>query len=52
MKYGCYFNLSRWGVWLMVNGRMFTVHRSANTGRWKGAVWDNCWRATRTPLPC
>ena len=50
MKYGYYFKISRNGVWLMLNGRMFSFFKGLNTGRWQFSTWSNIWRKTKTPI--
>jgi hypothetical protein len=40
-KYGFYFALNRCGIWLMINGKMFSFFKGCNSGRWKFSIWDN-----------
>lgn len=44
MSYGSYFKMRRTGIWIMINGRMFSFFKSEHTGKWKFSVWDNVWR--------
>jgi hypothetical protein len=43
-NYGWYFRLNSSGIWLMLNGRMFSFFKGGNTKAWKLSVWDNYWR--------
>ena len=40
----CSFSATRKGVWVMVNGRMYSLYRGLNSGKWTVDVWDNIWR--------
>lgn len=50
-KFGSLFTISRNQIWLMVNGRMFTVYRGLISGKLHCEVWCNIWRKTGEPLP-
>jgi hypothetical protein len=41
MGYGWYFCLNSRGLWVMINGRMFSIFRGCNTNRWQLSVWNN-----------
>jgi len=44
MGYGYRLIINRSGVWLMLNGRMFSVYRGVSDRKWRVSVWDNAWR--------
>lgn len=48
--FGYSFTVSRNGVWLMLNGRMFSFSKGLNSGRWQFSVWDNYDRKSNKQL--
>ncbi len=45
--YGSSIAVRRYGVWVTVNGRMYSVFKGLNSGKWQVSVWDNYWRKNR-----
>ena len=43
-NYGYKFKLNSKGIWIMINGRMFSIFKGANTKKWQFSKWSNYWR--------
>jgi hypothetical protein len=43
-NFGWYFKLRLEGIWVMLNGRMFSIFKGCNTKKWQFSIWDNYWR--------
>lgn len=50
MNYGYYFNLNAQGIWLMINGRMYSLFKRCNTNKWQLSIWDNYWRKNKIAI--
>lgn len=50
--YGFYFAIDlrprQCGIWIQINGRMYSAFRGVNSGKFQCAVWDNIYRKSRT----
>jgi hypothetical protein len=51
MKYGYSFTIGLDGIWIMINGRMYSVFKGLNTGKWQVSIYDNIWRKRRMKCP-
>ena len=50
-KYGCYFSVGPSGIWIMLNGRMYSYSKGLNSGKWHYSRWDNIWRKEDEEAP-
>lgn len=44
-NFGWCFTVKTNGIWIMLNGRMFSFFKGCNTGKWQFSTWVNYWRA-------
>ena len=49
--YGWSLEINRNGVWLILNGRVFSFFKGTITRRWHFRVWDNAWRIAGRRIP-
>jgi hypothetical protein len=51
LSYGYYISVKKSGIWIMLNGRMFSFFKGMDSGRWQVEIWSNWWRKNKVPLP-
>ena len=42
-NYGWHFSVKKYGIWIMINGRIFSIFKGDNTKKWQFSTWKNYW---------